>query len=111
MRKRGRLVVSVAGRITVFLFLFMILILILYILGNFQDFTDGSILGLMQMFKFTSLIYIAVAVSYILILIIAGGNTGRKIGMRIAAVTAGILLSGAGFIIFEILLTGLEPVL
>ena len=102
---------SITGRLTLFFYLFSILILLLYIQGNFQAFTDSSLIMLLNLYKFSALIYIALAVTYIITLIIAGRNTGRRIAIRIAFTFAGLCLSAVFFAVVEIIITGLEPVM
>ncbi len=110
MKFRSGLTVSVIGRITVFLYLFTILALILYIQGSFQDFTDSSLIMLLFLYKFTSLIFIALGFSYIVILIIDRPDN-KYMARRIIITSAGIFLSSAVYLAVQILITGLEPVL
>ncbi|MBI9105505.1 MAG: hypothetical protein JEZ04_02105 [Spirochaetales bacterium] len=107
----GKLLVSVAGRITVFLYLFSVLILLLYIQGNFQDFLDASLSGLLTAYKYTALMFISTALSYIFILIFSGRGSSRSVGIRIFLTAAGITLSAAGFFITAILSTAFQAVL
>ena len=111
MKNKGRLIVSVTGRITIFLYLFTLFILLLYIQGSFQDFLDDSLIKLLVLFEYSSLVFIGFAFSYIITLIIAGKNTGRKIGMRIAVTSIGIIISSVFFMIVQIIMTGLEPIM
>lgn len=106
----GKLLVSVAGRLTVFLYIFSVFILSLYLLGNFQDFTDSSLIVLLEVYKYTALIYSAFALSYCYILIAEGRNTERNIGLRLFLVIAGICLSAAGYIASAILTEALQSV-
>lgn len=110
MKNRGRLIVSVTGRVTLFLFVFTVFIFILYIQGNFQDFLDDSLIKLLLLFRYAVLIFLAIAVSYIFILLIAGKVTGKRTVKKIVVSIAGILLSSVLFLIVEIIITGLEPV-
>ena len=82
MKRKGRPVVSISGRITLFLYLFTLLVLVLYIQGSFQNFTDDSLIRLLGLFKFSSLVYIASAMTYIVIILTAGRGTGRRIVLR-----------------------------
>ncbi|MDC7225849.1 MAG: hypothetical protein PQJ61_03680 [Spirochaetales bacterium] len=110
MKDRARPIVSIAGRITILLFLFSVMVLLLYIQGNFQDFVDDSLIMLLNLYRYSALIFIAFAFSYILILIIAGKNTGRRILRRIIFSVAAIIFSFVFFIAAEIIITGLQPV-
>ncbi|HAK47606.1 MAG TPA: hypothetical protein DCO79_17005 [Spirochaeta sp.] len=111
MKNKGQPAVSVTGRITMFLYLFTVLIMILYIQGSFQDFVDESLIMLLMIFKYSTIVFIAFAVSYIIILLIAGRNTGRKIISRIIITLAGLIISSIFFLAVEIIIAGLEPVL
>ncbi len=82
----------------------------LYFTGNFQYFTDNNLIILLQLLIYSTLVFIAFAVSYIIILVIAGRNTGRRIGIRIAFTVAGILLTTVSYLVAQIIVTGLEPV-
>lgn len=111
MKDRGQLIVSLTGRVTMFLYLFTVLIMILYIQGSFQGFVDDSLIMLLNLFKFSSLVFIAFGLSYIIILILAGRNTGRRLVSRILFTVIGLILSSISFLIVQIIITGLEPVL
>jgi len=109
MKNRGLPIVSLAGRITVFLFIFTMYIVLLYVQGSFQNFTDDSLLKLLILGKYSSLVYIAVAASYIFILVTAGRDTGRRLSARIILTLAGCLVSSVIFVLIQIVLSGLEP--
>lgn len=109
-KAKGHLLVSVAGRITVFLYLFSLFILLLYIQGNFQDFLDQSLAVLLVIYKYTALIFIVSGISYGYILIASGRDSGRNIGIRLFLTAAGIALSAAGFYISAILTAVLQPI-
>ena len=111
MKNRGRLIVSVSGRITLFLFVFTIFIMILYIQGNFQDFIDDSLIKLLLIYRYTVLAFLAFAAAYIFILVIAGKMKAGKLIRRIVFTVIGILLSSVLFFMVEIIITGLEPVI
>jgi len=111
MKKPGiKLLVSVAGRVTIFLYLFSVFIILLFVQGNFQDFLDNSLLALMVVYKYTSLLFISAAVFYIFILITRGRGTGRRVGLRIMLSAAGIILSAAGFLVTAVLSAAFQPV-
>jgi len=111
MKKPGiRLLVSVAGRVTIFLYLFSLFIILLFIQGNFQVFLDESLVALMAIYRYSSLLYISAAVFYIFILITSGRGTGRRVGLRIILTAAGIIFSAAGFFITAVLSAAFQPV-
>ena len=93
-----------------FLFLFTLLPLFLYIEGSLQGFLDDTLFKLLLLYSFSTLVFIAVGISYIIILIVLGKNTGRRLGVRTALVTAGVLVSASAFFITQIIITGLQPV-
>lgn len=110
MKNKGKLIISIAGRLTVFLYLFTLLPLLLYIQGSFQDFLDESLSFLLIIYNISTITFAAFGSAYIIILILFGRNTGRSLGIRFSLVFVGILLSAAGFILSQIVLTGLQPV-
>jgi hypothetical protein len=110
-KAREKILVSIAGRVTVFLYLFSVFILLLYIQGNFQDFLDQSLISLLTIYKYTALIFTAAAVSYVYLLISGGRGSGRNIGVRIFLAAVGIALSAAGFLITAIISAAMGPVI
>jgi hypothetical protein len=110
MRFKRDLLVSAAGRLTVFLYLFSSFIIIIFIQGNFQGFVDESLTTLLTVYKVSAMVFILSAFLYILSIAFFGRNTGRSTGARIAFSIAGILLASAGYILTEALMTVLQPV-
>ena len=104
------LLLSVAGRITIFLFMFSVFIALLYVQGNFQNFLEESLLGLLAVYRFTALIYFAAAVPYIFILLSMGRRAKRNVSLRVFLTTAGIAVTVVGYLSASLTAAALQPV-
>ncbi len=58
---------GVINRFTLFTFLLSVMIFLLYVLGNFQEFTDGTQIMLLSLFRYAGLVFMVTGVYNLLI--------------------------------------------
>ena len=105
------LIVSITGRIAVFLFMFSLFIFLLFIQGNFQSFIDISLINLMLIYRICAILYVIASISYVLILLMSASESGKRLTRKIATSIIGIVLAAVGYIIITILTAVLQPVI
>lgn len=87
----------VLGRLTVFLFTGILLLTGLFFLGNVQAFLDSTQMLLIEMMDFLSLIFLFVAPSYLIFLLVDGVRQRKFRIMTFLLVILAILLVAALF--------------
>jgi magnesium-transporting ATPase (P-type) len=101
---------SVVGRMCIFLFFFSFLVLSLFLLGNFQNFLDSTLIVLLRMFEISSLLYVVAALYYGVLRIVPAVRKTvpwKTIPVVLSLVGAAFLF--ALYLFFGFLLAWLKP--
>jgi len=107
MHTRGLWLLVVIGRITGFLFILILLLTGVFLLGNMQEFTDGSQILVLRLIDLTSEIFLLAAVIYLLLIVIEAIRLKRLFYGRLILALSGFVFVAVLFVFSNFLNTWL----